>query len=407
MTLLYWLAAGMAMLWVGYSAVRLRRDRSALAALSALCMLTASAAMTVTAMCPDVLRAWPAEPTATWLGISLGLAAVWAFLGTLDLITGDTAHPVGLMAVPAAAAVSFGLFQIAAQHGGLAGQGSRAAWGNPALISQLGLLACFCPALARISVTAWRFSGRVRMSHIRLGLRAVAGGAAGELGLVLARAGAVSARASGVLVPGWAATGVAVAMPLAAVVVVAGTTSSAWVPPLTGLLRHAWLVYAYWQLRPLRVMVGRAIPEVGLPPDGGLRWNMRYRLLRRVIEIRDAQVVLRPYADAGTGSRAGAAARSAGLSPARCAAVAEAAVLMNGLRARLRGDPPRCDDRAAVPGGASPGTGMSGNDLRSEAAALLLVSRAIRSPVIRRAEGRSRGRSPLAGRADGHAARRR
>ena len=35
-----------------------------------------------------------------------------------------------------------------------------------------------------------------------------------------------------------------------------------------------------------------------LPPDPAMRRNIRYRLHRRVIEVRDAQLVLRPYSSA-------------------------------------------------------------------------------------------------------------
>ena len=407
MTGLYWTAAALAVLWAAYTGHRLRRDRSALVALSALCMLAAAAAMAVTAVRPDVLRAWPDEPAVAWLGISLGLVAVWAFLGTLGLVTGTGGHPVGLMAVPAAAVVSSGLFQIAAEHAGLADPGSGAAWSSPALVSQLCLLACLCPALARISLLAWRFSDRVRIGYISLGMRAVAGGSAGELGLVLARAAVISVRASGGQVAGWQITGIAVALPVAAIEVVGATTVSAWFPPLARWLRRAWLLYAYWRLRPLWVMLGQVIPEVELPREDGLRWNIRYRLHRLVIEIRDAQVVLRPYASAGIASHAEAATRSSGLSPRRRAAVIEAAVLMNALGARRHGIPPHSADLTAAPGVAAPGKEVAGNDLCAEAAGLLLVRRAIRhSRIVRQTASPSAGGSAVARRLVSHAARR-
>ena len=150
----------------------------------------------------------------------------------------------------------------------------------------------------------------------------------------------ISVRASGGQVAGWQITGIAVALPVAAIEVVGATTVSAWFPPLARWLRRAWLLYAYWRLRPLWVMLGQVIPEVELPREDGLRWNIRYRLHRLVIEIRDAQVVLRPYASAGIASHAEAATRSSGLSPRRRAAVIEAAILMNALGARRHGTPP-------------------------------------------------------------------
>ena len=65
----------------------------------------------------------------------------------------------------------------------------------------------------------------------------------------------------------------------------------------------------------------QVIPEIQLPPEPGLRWNIRYRLQRRVIEIRDAELVLRPYAAGRSSGSSWCAAPSAvlissGASPA-------------------------------------------------------------------------------------------
>ncbi len=61
-------------------------------------------------------------------------------------------------------------------------------------------------------------------------------------------------------------------------------------------------------------------PEIGLPAKLGMRWNIRYRLHRRVIEIRDARLVLRPYAKTEVAGLAADAAKSSGLAPgqSRC-----------------------------------------------------------------------------------------
>ena len=64
---------------------------------------------------------------------------------------------------------------------------------------------------------------------------------------------------------------------------------------LARLLRQAWLWSAYWRLYPLWHLLRQAVPEIELPLDSGMRWNIRYRLHRRVIEIRDALLILRPY----------------------------------------------------------------------------------------------------------------
>ena len=93
---------------------------------------------------------------------------------------------------------------------------------------------------------------------------------------------------------------------------------------LARLLRQAWLWSAYWRLYPLWDVLRQAVPEIELPTEVGMRWNIRYRLHRRVIEIRDAQLVLRPYAQADVLGLASAAAKSSGLFPDRAAAVVEA-----------------------------------------------------------------------------------
>ena len=154
---------------------------------------------------------------------------------------------------------------------------------------------------------------------------------------------------------------------------------------LARLFRQAWLWSAYWRLYPLWDVLRQEVPEIELPPGPGMRWNIRYRLHRRVIEIRDAQLVLRPYEEEIAGLIA-AAARSADLPPDRAAAVVEAAAIVSSLRSRLRSSLPGDDavSREYV-------TAAPRNDIRAEAAALILVCHAIRrSPIVRRIACRRR-----------------
>ena len=78
----------------------MRRDRSALAVTSSLCIASAAAAMGVAAAWPELLWAEPAHPVIAWLLVSLGLLAT--FLGVLAAVTGQTARPPALVAVPLA-----------------------------------------------------------------------------------------------------------------------------------------------------------------------------------------------------------------------------------------------------------------------------------------------------------------
>ena len=106
---------------------------------------------------------------------------------------------------------------------------------------------------------------------------------------------------------------------------------------LARLFRQAWLWSAYWRLYPLWNLLRQAVPEIELPLDPGMRWNIRYRLHRRVIEIRDAQLILRPYSIRIIVKLATAIAQESGLPPDRAAAVTEAAIIVSALRSRARG----------------------------------------------------------------------
>jgi hypothetical protein len=383
MTGLYWTAAVLALVWAGYTAVRLRRDRSALVVTSSLCMASAAAAMGVAAAWPELLWAEPASPFIAWLLVSLGLLAAWTFLGMLAAVTGQTARPLALVAVPLAAAAAGGLIQAGVPHAWAVGPAPDK-WSVPALASQFFLGACYLPAEGRISVIAWQFSCRVRVWHIRWGMRAVAAGAAAELALILARAAMIGSYAAGDEAAGRPATAIAAAQGAAVISIVAGTTVSAWYPPLSRRARQVWLWSAYWRLRPLWAALRQVIPEVRLPRPPGVRLNVRYRVDRRVIEIRDAELVLRAYSPPEVPGRAETAARSAGLDPDTAVAVAEAAVIAAALAARRDGRPPRIDGTSGDVINVLPG-----NDLRTEAARLILVSRAFRrSPIVVRIAGR-------------------
>lgn len=134
---------------------------------------------------------------------------------------------------------------------------------------------------------------------------------------------------------------------------------------------HCGLWIAYRRLRPLWVTLLQAVPEVELrelDPGSSIRW----RLLRRVVEIRDAELALRPYWRADVAARASAAARAATLSADLEAAVVEAAVLMDAAGACVQGRPPAL---APVSEQLWP---AGGDDLHSEVVRLVQVSLVIR-----------------------------
>jgi hypothetical protein len=151
-------------------------------------------------------------------------------------------------------------------------------------------------------------------------------------------------------------------------------------------LRRAQLLAGTWaawvRLRPLWAMLLDGAPDVRLPPEPGTRLAARYRLHRRVIEIRDAQLVLRPFRDSRAAAEAADAALLAGLPQDERDAVIEAAIIVSALGARRNGTAP------ASHADAGQGLLEPGNDLESEAGRLLRVSRAVRhSPIVRQIAG--------------------
>jgi hypothetical protein len=209
-------------------------------------------------------------------------------------------------------------------------------------------------------------------------MRAVASAAVAELFLILAWSAAIIVAASGRPVPGPVIPGVALAQGIAIIQFIAGATVTAWFPALEVVSRQGRMWGAYWRLHPLWAVLSRAAPDVQLPPQPGTRFNARYRLHRRVIEIRDAELALRPYWNREIAGQAADAARSARLPADRRDAVVEAAGIVTALDARTRGAPAHNDDTPAEPAGP-----VLQNDLGAETARLILVSRAIRrSPIV-------------------------
>jgi diguanylate cyclase (GGDEF)-like protein len=138
---------------------------------------------------------------------------------------------------------------------------------------------------------------------------------------------------------------------------------------------RTWAAWA--RLRPLWALLVEAAPDVKLSTPPGTRFSARYHLHRRVIEIRDAELALRPFWDSRAVREAADAACRAGLSQDERDAAIEAVMIVTALDARRRG--------AEVQGGEEAGGILSEphNDLESETARLLLVCRAVtHSPIV-------------------------
>ncbi|OLF14675.1 DUF6545 domain-containing protein [Actinophytocola xanthii] len=112
-----------------------------------------------------------------------------------------------------------------------------------------------------------------------------------------------------------------------------------------------------------------------LPRSRPARWQtVEFRLYRRIIEIRDAVLTLRPYVDEQVANTARESAAAAGLDRDGQEAVVEAATLAAALRAKA-------DNR--VNGDAAPPTAVRPADIDEEARWLTGVADAYRrSPVV-------------------------
>ena len=395
MTDLYWAAAALALLAAAHAAARLRRDRSAVAAAPVLCMCALGAALVLTALTPALTGARPGAPAASFAAAALGLLGVWELTGMLSVVTGDAERPGTLMAVPVLGVVSAGALQIGLEHAAGSGAGVRLPSGLSVAAGQLVLLTYYLPALVRTAVLAWRCARRIPVRYIDVGMRAVAVAAIAELALIAARAGEVIEAVRGVPAPGAEAVVVGAAQGVAVIAVITGVTATAWFPLVESGMFQGLMWAAWWRLGSLHAALVRAAPEVRLPPEPGTRFNVSFRLNRRVAEIRDGEIALRPYLDGQVTGRAADAARLAGLPTDRRDAVIEAAGIAAALAARA-GGAPQGDGETPVPG---PDGRALRSDLRAEAARLLLVSRAMRrSPIVHRLAAWPSG----AGRQAGH-----
>jgi diguanylate cyclase (GGDEF)-like protein len=152
-------------------------------------------------------------------------------------------------------------------------------------------------------------------------------------------------------------------------------------PAAAGSVSRYCRTWAAWaRLRPLWALLVKAAPDVKLSASPGTRFSARYHLHRRVVEIRDAELALRPFLDGRAIGEAADAARRAGLPEDERDATIEAVMIVTALDARRRG--------AGGHGSQDDGRIMSEprNDLESETARLLQVRRAIRhSPIVRQA----------------------
>jgi hypothetical protein len=179
----------------------------------------------------------------------------------------------------------------------------------------------------------------------------------------------------------------------AAILVTVGATIPAWGPPLARFHDRLSQWRAHRRLRPLWADLAAMTPDIALSPVAsglaalGLR-DAGIQLYRRVIEIYDGRMALRPYLDSAVAEHTRGLADDAGLVGTDRDAVVEATRLAAGIEAMKRGMQAVDEDDSVPP---SPG----GTSLSDEAAWLITVTRAYRrSPVVRDALRRLEAPTP-------------
>jgi hypothetical protein len=238
----------------------------------------------------------------------------------------------------------------------------------------------------------WRWARLTDRELLRGGLRLLAAGAA--VGLVYVAYDLAFLAASQLGRAQWLGDqqlitqGLSVASVL---LMVLGFTMPAWGPRvgLPRLLHWVRRYRSHRRLYPLWRDLCRAVPDVALLQPTG-RWrdavavqDLGFALHRRVIEIRDARLALRPYLDRGVAETATGLGRDAGLDGEELHALVVAATLAAAMDAKAcGGHAAEQASAAADPGDAAdPGTDLPA-DLESESAWWLRVAAAYRSPLL-------------------------
>lgn len=140
-----------------------------------------------------------------------------------------------------------------------------------------------------------------------------------------------------------------------------------------------WLCYR--QLHPLWSAVHQAVPQIALQLPRGMRFHLRRRLYRRCIEIRDGELMLRPYCDPAAVHLAMAEVPQVYLGDGALDTKAQVSLLATAIQAKRAGQRARCaaTTRARIPS-------YIGLDLGTEVAALRQLSLAL--PRSRRTDFR-------------------
>lgn len=248
---------------------------------------------------------------------------------------------------------------------------------------RLVYLAYLAFAIVNIVRHSWNYAGITDQPSLSIGLRLVAmggvlgGGYVGHEGL---RVTALAFGIHNAFFDSDTATRLLITGSVG--LMVAGVTMPAWGNRLGVPKLYHWFDrhQTYRRLYPLWRALYETSPRIALVPprswlsDAFTVRDLDFRLYRRIVEIRDGSLELRPYVDPGVVERARALSMSAGLPEEEARAVAEAASLAAAMDARRMGRAPRSP--------AFPLELHGGTDVSSEAAALVRVERYFQSSPI-------------------------
>ena len=252
--------------------------------------------------------------------------------------------------------------------------------GQPAATASLFIFESYLgAAMAVATVVFGRVARQARAGLLRWGLRLLSAGTASGAVYAMARCTVLVSALAGGAVPGGTGRAVAAAQVLQAaaiLLILAGTS----LPAMAVAARSAHDYRALHALRPLWSRLTAAVPHIvlGPPPsrlDDLLATGafLRPRLGRRVVEIRDAALLLRGHVSDASAASARDALTAAGLAGEKLDAATEAAWLRAATTARLGG-------LASVhPSPVRPLPG--GSDITAEARWLKMVAGAWDHPV--------------------------
>ncbi|MCK1795566.1 hypothetical protein MTQ01_05995 [Streptomyces sp. XM4193] len=239
---------------------------------------------------------------------------------------------------------------------------------------------CLGTAMATATALFWGAGRQAAAGWLRTGLRLLGLGCAAGVLYSLLRAGYLLVRLVGTADAGTDAQVAEVTDLLkhAAIVLILLGTSI----PAAGVAWRGWQQWRHLRrLRPLWAELTAAVPEVVL--DEGLRRHeLRLRLHRRVVEIRDALLALQPYIDPDRRAAAREAAADAETEESERRILADACWVEVARHAKLAGREPGSAPAREPDDGATPVWG-SLDDLESEARLLIRLEHARHRATVR------------------------